>query len=143
MPFILVIIGVILLVTAIQGTTTQLGSMLAQDTFGTGGFVYWFVAIIIIGSVGYIKPFKTLSDTGLALVVLVLFLSHGGVFAKFNQQLAQIKSTSSNPSNSSSSTPIVNNASIGQLQGASPTTLYPSQEGTASQGEIPLFIPGP
>lgn len=89
MPFILIIVGVLLFVTAIRGTTGQLASMLAQDVFGTQGFVVWFVAVIVVGAIGYIKPLKGLSDAFLLLLIIVLFLSNRGFFAQFN---AAIKS---------------------------------------------------
>lgn len=93
MPFILIVVGIILLVTAIQGTTGQLASMLSQDVFGAGGYLYWFVAILVIGAVGYVKQLKTLSDMGIFLVVLVLILSHKGLFQQFNAELKKIKSS--------------------------------------------------
>jgi len=91
MPFILIVVGLILLVTAIKGTTGRLGTMLAEDTFGAGGFVYWFVAIMVVGAIGYIKAFKTLSDAFIVLIVLSLVLSHRGVFKQFNDAIKSIK----------------------------------------------------
>jgi hypothetical protein len=106
MPFILIIIGVILLVTAIQGTTTNLGHMLAGDIFGSQGYLYWFLAIISIGAVGYIKPLKPASDAFLVLLLLVLFLANGGVFAKIGPAIAAIKPSSNTTSaNGTTSTP--------------------------------------
>src|SRR5262249_20848171 len=66
MAIILIIVGIILFLTAIRGTTAQFGNLLLQDLFG--GFVYWFGAIIVIGLIGYIKPLRPLSN---ALLVLV------------------------------------------------------------------------
>lgn len=88
MPFVLIVIGAVIFLTAINGTTIQLGSMLKADTFGQGGYIRWFVAIVIVGALGYIKALKTPSDYTLLLVILVLFLSHSGVFAEFNQAIA-------------------------------------------------------
>lgn len=92
MPFVLIVIGVILLVTAIQGTTGQLGSMLRQDVFPGGGkgYLYWFVAIFLIGAIGYEPKLRPISRGLLVLVVLVLLISQGGFFAKFSQALGQI-----------------------------------------------------
>jgi hypothetical protein len=88
MPFVLIAIGAILFLTAINGTTLQLGSMLKSDTFGKGGYIYWAVAVFIVGAIGYYKPLKKPSDLFLILVILGLLLSNGGVFAKFNQAIA-------------------------------------------------------
>jgi hypothetical protein len=98
MAFILILAGLVLFVTAYQGTTGQLGSMLVQDVFGTqgqGGFIYWIVAIGIVGAVGYIKSLKGLSDAFIGLLLLVLFISNKGFFAKFNAALGQIGGTAS------------------------------------------------
>jgi hypothetical protein len=95
MPYVLIIVGAVILVTAINGTTGQLGTMLRADIFGSHGFIYWFLAILVIGAIGYIKPFKKLSDWLLVLVVLVLFLANkGGVFAQFNTALTTIGTSS-------------------------------------------------
>jgi hypothetical protein len=100
MPFVLIVIGIVLLVTAIQGTTSQLGTMLSQDIFGggttTGSFVFWIVAIVGIGAVGYVPRLKPFSDAFLILVIIVLFLANGGVFAKIGPALQGISSASTN-----------------------------------------------
>jgi hypothetical protein len=91
--FVLIAVGVILFVTAYQGTTGTLGSMLVQDvigTQGTKGFLYWAVAILVIGAIGYIQKLKGLSDAFVALLLLVLFIGNKGFFAKFNQALGTI-----------------------------------------------------
>lgn len=98
MPFILLVGGVLLLVTAYQGTTKQLGAMLKQDVFGgsgTNGLLLWLVVVAVIGGIGYVKPLKGLSDAFLVLVILVLFLSNAGFFANFNAALKQISSGAS------------------------------------------------
>lgn len=65
--------------------------MLAEDTFGSGGFVYWFIAIMVVGAIGYIKALKSLSDAFIVLIVLSLILSHKGVFQQFQNALKSIK----------------------------------------------------
>jgi hypothetical protein len=90
MPFILILIGLMLFVTAINQTTGQFGHMLLVDTFSNGGYLYWAFAIFIIGAIGYVKSLKTISDYFLVLVILVLFLSHKGVFSQFNAALQNI-----------------------------------------------------
>lgn len=90
MAFVLIIAGAILFLTAIQGTTGKLGALLVSDLFG--GFIYWAFAILVIGGLGYIKPLRPLSNAFLVLLVLVLFVSNRGFFAKINEALAQIKS---------------------------------------------------
>ena len=99
MAFALLIIGAILLVSAARGTTDGpdgLFTLLRGDFTGQGNFIYWFVAILLIGMLGYIPKVKPISVAFLALVVLVLFLSRGdpskaggGFFEKFTQGLAK------------------------------------------------------
>lgn len=99
MPFILIILGLILFVTAIKGTTGKLGTLLGEDVFTSGGYLYWLVSILIIGAVGYIKPLKGLSDAFIVLLLLVLVLSTGkrgasggGLFTQFTAALKDISS---------------------------------------------------
>jgi len=94
MAFALLIIGTILLVSTIRNTQDYLVKLIKIDFTGQGNFVYWVVAILIIGAVGYVQKLKPLSDGFLVLVLLVLFLKKGnpqgvggGFFAQFTQAL--------------------------------------------------------
>jgi hypothetical protein len=89
MPFALVLIGILMIVTGAQGTYAQFGSQVAKDFTGPGGFLYWIIAIFIIGAIGYSDRFRTISHLFLALVIIAMILSNRGVFAKFTQQLKQ------------------------------------------------------
>lgn len=144
MPFVLIVVGIILLVTAIQGTTGQLGSMLVQDTFGTGGYVYWFVAIIVIGAVGYVKQLKTLSDMGMFLVVLVLFLSHKGFFQQFNAEIGKIKSggTAATGSALAPASAASDASSVATTPAAPATPANPVQSGAGAMFDWRSYIPG-
>lgn len=86
MPFLIVLVGLILIVTAIRGTTSDFASDLSQDI--SSGFVKWLAAIVVIGALGYVPAFKTPSRYLLGLVALVIFLTSGsGFLAKFVQQI--------------------------------------------------------
>jgi len=69
-----IIIGILLIDVGLKGTEHQLASQLEQDFTGTNGFIAWFGAIVIIGSMGFIpgleKPTRYL--LGLVLVAIVL-----------------------------------------------------------------------
>lgn len=52
-----------------------------------GNFLAWFAAILVIGMIGYIPELKPIANTMLVLVILVLLISNGGFFAKFEQQV--------------------------------------------------------
>jgi hypothetical protein len=83
MPFALLIIGVFLLVSAIRGTHQTLFGLVQADFTGQNNFVYWFLAILIIGAIGYIPKLKSVSVVFMVLVIMVLFLSKGGFFQQF------------------------------------------------------------
>ncbi len=96
MPFALLIIGVWLLVAGVRNTAgpaTSPGTLFALvhgDFVGNDNFVYWFLAILAIGVLGYVPKIKPLSTAFLALVIVVLFLNKGasnkiggGFFQKF------------------------------------------------------------
>lgn len=84
MPFILIVLGIMLLVVGFRGTQDDFLTLLKGDFTGSGNFIFWIVSIVVIGMIGYVPKLKGLSDAFLTLVILVLFLSHGGFFAQFN-----------------------------------------------------------
>lgn len=86
MPFALLIIGVVLLVAGIRNTQCILFAEVEGDFTGTNNFFYWFLAIMIIGTLGYIPKLKPISTALLVLVIVVLFL-HKGANGGFFQQL--------------------------------------------------------
>lgn len=97
MPFALLIIGAFLLIAAVRGTAdgpNGLFALVSGDFTQPPGFAYWMVAILIVGSIGYIPKVKPISVAFLWLIVLVLFLSKGdpskvggGFFGQFVQGL--------------------------------------------------------
>lgn len=97
MPFFLLIVGLVLLSSAIQGTQDNLVNLMLGDFSGPNNFFYWVVALIIIGAIGYVPKLKPVSDLFLALLILVLVLKRGnpsgigGGF--FNQFTAALTST--------------------------------------------------
>jgi hypothetical protein len=86
MGLLFVVVGVILIVSAIRNTTGSLATHISQDF--NSGFLAWLGAILLIGMVGYLPKMQTISRLFLALVVLVLFLKQGtGFFESFLQQI--------------------------------------------------------
>lgn len=90
MPFTLIILGVIVLIASVRGTQDQLFSLVKGDFTGPKNFIYWTVAILFIGALGYIPKLKPLSVTFMVLIVIVLVLargnpsnSGGGFFGQF------------------------------------------------------------
>lgn len=87
MPFALVIIGLILIVSGARNTYQQLGAQLVSDFTGPGNFTYWLVAIGAVGSIGYVKALRSVSHLFLALVVITMVLKNGGIFDKITSFL--------------------------------------------------------
>lgn len=90
MPFALLIIGAVLLVAGTRGTQDDLFNLVKADFTtqpGQPSFPHWMLAILVIGALGYVPALSKLSRAFLVLVIIVLFLSNGGFFQKFNQQL--------------------------------------------------------
>ncbi|MGH7955117.1 MAG: hypothetical protein ACREOZ_04070 [Gloeomargaritales cyanobacterium] len=101
MPFAFIIVGTVLVISGVRGTSQQLLTLVKGDLQGKNGYLYWLVAILIIGSVGYIPNFKGLSRAFLALVLIVLVLKegnpsngNGGFFQQFTSALQQISQPS-------------------------------------------------
>lgn len=94
MPFALLIIGIVLIVAGVRNTQGILFTLLKGDFTGNGNFIFWFVSILLIGSIGYIEKLKPLSTAFLVLVLMALFLSKGdpsksggGFFKQFSTAL--------------------------------------------------------
>lgn len=94
MPFVLIAIGLVLLISAARNTQGQLFSLVQSEFVGPNNFIYWFISILVIGSLGYIKAIRPIANVFLGLVILVLFLSRGGFF---NQFVSAIQTTNTAP----------------------------------------------
>jgi hypothetical protein len=88
MPLGFLILGAIVLVTALRNTHKQLGTMLAADFSGTGSFIYWIAALAIVGGLGYVPSFQAPSRALIVLLLVVLLLSNRGFFTQFSSALS-------------------------------------------------------
>jgi len=110
MAFALFIAGIVLLVAAVRNTQNDLFGLLRNDFTGPGNFIFWFLAILIIGALGYVPKLKGFSVAFLSLLIIVLFLKRGnpqtGTGGGFFQQFIQAVSLtqSSTPSTSTQAT---------------------------------------
>jgi hypothetical protein len=91
MPFLFAIIGLLLIVVGFQNTYKQFGTLVAGDFTGTNNFIYWIISIILLGSIGYIKPLQTLSRALLVAILVGLIFRKGNANI-FNSVLGQIQS---------------------------------------------------
>ncbi len=101
MPFVLIVAGTVLLIAGVRNSQGQLYLLLRNDFSGPGNFIYWMLAILIIGAIGYVPKLKPVSDGFLILVILVLFLAKGNPKAPgggfFSQFLKQVQTTDRAP----------------------------------------------
>lgn len=115
MPFVLFAAGLLLVVSAVRGTNSQLYALLKNDFTGSGSFIPWLVSLLSIGALGYFAPIKPIVNAFLLLVIIVLFLSNGGFFNKFIQQTGIGTHTGITGNlNSLGNIPTFNSTSIGQ-----------------------------
>jgi hypothetical protein len=96
MPFLLFFLGVLLIVVGVRGTQGPFIALVGGDFSGQGNFFYWVVALVLIGSIGYIPKAKPVSDGLLIVIILALFLNRGknGIFTQITAALSSTKTPS-------------------------------------------------
>ena len=90
MPLVFIAIGTILIFTGIKGDANALYQLIVNDFKGQNGnkgYVYWMLAIVILGGLGYIKSIEPLSRAFMILVVIVLLIHNKGFFAQLQKQI--------------------------------------------------------
>lgn len=83
MPLLFIGSGLVLVLVGLNGDPAKLYGLIANDFTGPKSFVYWFLAILVLGAIGYIPSLEKLSKAFLILVLIVLFLDNGGFFNQF------------------------------------------------------------
>lgn len=133
MAFALLITGAVFLIASIRGTQDNLTTLIKGDFTGPQNFLYWVIAILLIGFTGYIPKVKPLSVAFLVLVILVLILTKGnpngiggGFFQQFTNQIGATQ-TPAPSSTAATSVPIstLNTGSLSNLA-TLPTLTFPS-----------------
>lgn len=88
MPLAAILAGLIILDLAFRGTEHEFATALAAD-FGQGSrFWSWAAAIGIIGALGYVDSLRRVSTLMLGLVIVVMVLRNGGLFAQLGAVIA-------------------------------------------------------
>lgn len=87
MPFALIVIGIVFIIAGVRGKASLLYSTLKNEFTGSNNYVIWGAAIIAVGAIGYIPQLQKFSRAMLALVIIVLLLSHSGFFAMLKSYL--------------------------------------------------------
>jgi hypothetical protein len=94
----LAIIGLLLIAVALKGTEHELAQRLQADLLGTDGFIAWIAAIVALGAVGYIPGLETASNYLLALLMVVVVVRNGGIWAQLQTALQAASAAGPAPS---------------------------------------------
>lgn len=73
--------GLILVVSGIKGTQSQLASLLASEFSGAGNFWAFIFGLAFLGMLGYIPGMRNTSRALICLTLLVLMLSNRGFWS--------------------------------------------------------------
>jgi len=87
MPFALVTIGLLMIVTGAKDTYKEFGEQLRSDFTGENNFLYWLASIGAIGAIGYVEPLKPLSRAFMALIIIVMIVKNQGLFDKLQEAI--------------------------------------------------------
>lgn len=92
MPFALVFVGLVLIVSGVRNTQSQLGQQIVGDFTGTGNFVFWLASLGAVGALGYVPALKKFSIAFMTLILIAMLLAQqkngkGGFFATFYNAL--------------------------------------------------------
>lgn len=126
MPFVLLVIGAIFLVSGIRGTQSDytvngqsypgLFTLVKGDFSGNANYLYWFGAIFLIGCVGYVKQLKAMSDAFILLAIVSMFVAKGtnGTAGGFFQKAIDALQTPAIGAPDSTSSSTANNNAVAQ-----------------------------
>lgn len=84
MPLVFLIVGVMFIVLARNGTQGDFEQLLKSEFTGAQSFLVWVSALVILGLIGFFRPVRPITDAMIGLIVLVLILQNRNVFAQFN-----------------------------------------------------------
>jgi hypothetical protein len=97
MPLVFLVVGLLLLVSAMRGTTVALGAQLKLDLFGDekqSGFIVWIVIIAILAVIGSAaanyknKGVQNLTQLFMIVILAALILRNPNVVQQFTQQIS-------------------------------------------------------
>jgi hypothetical protein len=147
MPFALLTIGAVLIITGINNTWQKgpggqgngLFPQLYQDIFTeSGGYLYWVSALVIVGFIGYIPQLRKPADAFMTLILVAMILKNNGFFAQLESALQNVSSTNAVNTAPGTGSVVVNNsgttASGLPFDAASPVTSQQFQSFLAANG---------
>lgn len=77
----ILIVGLLLIATALQNTQAELAKLLQRDLIGSQGFIVWLAAVVALGAIGYIPGLQRTSRNLILLLLVVVVLRNGGIWA--------------------------------------------------------------
>lgn len=87
MPFALVMIGLLMVISAVMNTHAQLGKQLQSDFTGPNNFTWWLLVMVFVGGLGYVERLRPIASAFLVLIIVSLFIANRGVFGKATEAL--------------------------------------------------------
>jgi hypothetical protein len=94
MPFVFLVVGAVFITAGVRGQSANLLTLLKGDFTGSNNFIYWFISIVVVGAVGYVKDLQALSRAFLVLVIIVLLLNEDkngqGFFTEIQAAISSI-----------------------------------------------------
>lgn len=92
MPFAFLIIGAAFIIAGVRGTDDQLLTLIKGDFTGSPNYLSWMLAILLIGSLGYVETLKPVSRIFLVLILVVLFFkADTGFFPQLTKEIQNIQ----------------------------------------------------
>jgi hypothetical protein len=80
MSLALMFTGVLFLAAAVRDAQGDLYGLLQKDLTGANNFLQWALALVLVGSLGFIPKMKGFSMALLALVLVTIFVKKGTGF---------------------------------------------------------------
>lgn len=77
----ILIAGFLLIATALQNTQSELAALLQRDLLGKQGFFLWLAAVVSLGAIGYVPGLERTSRNLILLLLVVVVLRNGGIWA--------------------------------------------------------------
>lgn len=88
MPFALVTIGLLMIVTGARDTYADFGAKVVSEFQGPNNFTYWIAGIGGVGALGYYEPLRAFSRLFMTLIILTIFVkADTGFFDQFSAAL--------------------------------------------------------
>lgn len=144
MPFAFLIIGLMLVVIGARNQTAQAATLLQSEFTGSNSFIQWFLAIMILGAIGYYRPLKPVADGLLGLVILAMVLARGnpnapggGLFAQLEADIQGARAINAPATNTAT---LASSNTNGAVQSSSPMNFENLFAQPAYTGPLPNAV---